>query len=106
MDTESVNTKRIARNGEAGPRNGNGKRKAPAKTRAPAESLDRRQLLIALTALKKGDFSVRLPLDWEGLDGKISDTFNEVLDLNDKVAKELERVARVVGKEGKIAQRA
>ncbi|MBK9264632.1 MAG: HAMP domain-containing protein [Polyangiaceae bacterium] len=69
-------------------------------------SLDRRLLLEALTALKKGDFSVRLPLDWEGLDGKIADTFNDVVELNGREASELERMSRVVGKEGRIAERA
>jgi HAMP domain-containing protein/CheY-like chemotaxis protein/signal transduction histidine kinase len=38
--------------------------------------------------------------------GKIADTFNDVIELNEKMAKELERVSRVVGKEGKITQRA
>ena len=31
------------------------------------------QLLAALIALKKGDFSARLPIDLEGVDGKIAD---------------------------------
>ncbi|AUX44833.1 diguanylate cyclase [Sorangium cellulosum] len=70
------------------------------------DALDRRQLLLALTALKKGDFSVRLPLDWAGLDGKVADTFNDVVELNEKLAKELHRLSRVVGKEGKLSQRA
>ncbi|MGH7214791.1 MAG: HAMP domain-containing protein, partial [Tepidisphaeraceae bacterium] len=68
--------------------------------------LDRSQLLGALLALKKGDFSVRLSIDHEGMDGKIADTFNEVIDLNQRMAAELERLSRVVGKEGKISQRA
>ncbi|WP_044246334.1 HAMP domain-containing protein [Chondromyces apiculatus] len=68
--------------------------------------LDRRQLLAALVALKRGDFSVRLPIDLEGVDGKIADAFNDVVDLNEKMAKELDRLARMVGKEGKIAERA
>ena len=34
----------------------------------------RRALLAALTAVADGDFSVRLPGDWTGLDGKIADT--------------------------------
>ncbi len=63
-------------------------------------------LLLALTALKKGDFSVRLPIEWEGLDGKIAETFNDVVELNQKITREFERVSRVVGKEGKIAERA
>ncbi|MEW6299333.1 MAG: HAMP domain-containing protein, partial [Thermodesulfobacteriota bacterium] len=65
-----------------------------------------KQLLNALVALKKGDFSVRLPVEWTGVAGKIADTLNDVLELNEKLAKELERVSRTVGKEGKITQRA
>src|ERR1700744_1993620 len=37
---------------------------------AGGEHLDQRELLGALTALKKGDFSVRLPVGMDGLDGK------------------------------------
>ncbi|SDU05730.1 GAF sensor hybrid histidine kinase [Verrucomicrobium sp. GAS474] len=68
--------------------------------------LDARQLLGALTALKKGDFSARLPLDWNGTAGKIADAFNDVIEQNEKMSRELERISRVVGKEGKIGQRA
>ncbi|MDX6694635.1 MAG: hypothetical protein QOF02_2238 [Blastocatellia bacterium] len=70
------------------------------------DSLDAKQLLKALTALKKGDFSVRLPDEWTGIAGKIADTLNNVIEMNERMVKELERVSRVVGKEGKIAQRA
>jgi signal transduction histidine kinase/CheY-like chemotaxis protein/HAMP domain-containing protein len=73
---------------------------------APARELDARMLLVALTALKKGDFSVRLPIEWEGVHGKIADTFNEVIEQNDKLARELDRLSRVVGKEGRITERA
>ncbi|MEZ0266811.1 MAG: HAMP domain-containing protein, partial [Phycisphaerae bacterium] len=71
-----------------------------------SSDLDDTQLLSALTALKKGDFSVRLPIALAGIDGKIADTFNDVMDLNQRMAGELERLSRVVGKEGKISQRA
>ena len=39
------------------------------------------------------------------MDGKIADVFNEVVELNRRMAEELERLSRVVGKEGKISQR-
>jgi HAMP domain-containing protein/signal transduction histidine kinase/DNA-binding response OmpR family regulator len=71
-----------------------------------ADELDKRQLLAALTALKKGDFRVRLRNDLTGIDGKIADTFNEVIELNQRMANELERLCRVVGKEGRLSQRA
>jgi HAMP domain-containing protein len=68
--------------------------------------LDAPALLNALIALKKGDSSVRLPRDWTGLAGKVADTFNEVAELNERMTRELERLGRAVGKEGKLTQRA
>ncbi|HEY3038838.1 MAG TPA: HAMP domain-containing protein [Pyrinomonadaceae bacterium] len=70
------------------------------------DSLNTKLLLKALVAFKKGDFSVRLPGEWTGEAGKIADTFNDIIELSDKTTKEVERVSRVVGKEGKIMHRA
>jgi HAMP domain-containing protein len=67
---------------------------------------DTKALLHALTALKSGDFSVRLPLDWVGIAGKTADTFNEVVVLNQRMASELARLRDSVGREGRIHQRA
>ena len=64
------------------------------------------QLLAALMAFKRGDFSARLPEDWTGVPGKIADTFNTVIESNERMTRELERIGRVVGKEGRITQRA
>src|SRR3954453_4538951 len=65
-----------------------------------------RELLAALMAFKRGDFSARLPEDWTGVPGKIADTFNEVIETNRRMHRELERVVHAVGKEGRIGQRA
>src|SRR5712664_515526 len=67
---------------------------------------DTAQLLAALMAFKRGDFSARLPEDWTGVPGKIADTFNSVIERNERMTRELERIGRVVGKEGRITQRA
>ncbi len=64
------------------------------------------QILTALVAFKRGDFTVRLPDEWTGISGKIADNFNDVIATNQRLARELERIARVVGKEGRITQRA
>ena len=50
------------------------------------------ELLRVLQAVRDGDFSVRLPGDWTGLEGKIADTFNEIVASNARMASELERV--------------
>src|SRR5437868_3456911 len=63
-------------------------------------------VLAALTAFNRGDFTARLPEHWTGLAGKIADTFNNVIAKNDRMTRELDRIARVVGKEGRITQRA
>ncbi len=70
------------------------------------QSLNTKLLLKVLVAFKKGDFSVRLPGEWTGEAGKIADTLNDIIELSDKTTKEVERVSRVVGKEGKINHRA
>src|SRR5574337_489083 len=67
--------------------------------------LDTRLLLSSLLAVKDGDFSARLPVDWTGVNGKIADAFNEIVAQNEKMAHELARVRKVVGEEGKITQR-
>src|ERR1051326_3306384 len=63
-------------------------------------------LLRALTAMKKGDFSVRMPVEFTGVQGKIADTLNDILDMSDRMSSEVERIATVVGKEGKLSARA
>src|SRR5215471_9982944 len=81
---------------------------ARRRNRAPSNGtdFDTGQLLSALMAFKRGDFSARLPEDWTGVPGKIADTFNAVIDTNQRMTQELERIVRVVGKEGQISQRA
>ncbi|HEX5081976.1 MAG TPA: HAMP domain-containing protein, partial [Blastocatellia bacterium] len=80
--------------------------RAKSKRDTGANALDTKLLLKTLTAFKKGDFSVRLPNDWAGEGGRIADTLNDVIEINDRLAREMEHVSRVVGRDGKIAQRA
>src|SRR5437762_1911736 len=89
------------------------KKNAPAHRLRPVNNsypngdrLDSKQLLAALTAFKRGDFSAQLPDDWTGMAGKVADTFNEVIRINQSLTQELARIERVVGKEGRIRQRA
>jgi HAMP domain-containing protein/signal transduction histidine kinase/DNA-binding response OmpR family regulator len=70
------------------------------------EMFDTSTLLRILRAVRKGDFSVRMPEDQTGSAGEIAEALNDVIDLNDRVAKEFERVSRAVGRDGRINQRA
>src|SRR5256886_8662529 len=69
-------------------------------------SVDLPSFLSALKAVQKGDFSVRLPDHWTGVAGKVADTFNEVVEMNRRLASELERLRLAIGQHGKITERA
>ncbi len=114
-DNEGKPAVGVVQNGQL--RNGEKKRQAKSRTGAvtrrlvaeqPAaqDDLNKTDLLLVLQAFKRGDFSVRLPSNLTGLDGKIADTFNDVIEISRKVADELQRISRVVGKDGRLAQRA
>ena len=78
---------------------------APAPELSEAESAELRELLHALQAMRVGDFSVRMAGDRIGIMGKVADTFNEIVAANQRIARQLERVGQVVGREGKTRQR-
>src|SRR5437773_815722 len=67
--------------------------------------LDRAELLKALRQLKRGDFTVRMPLNLTGIDGEIAQAFNDVVELEEAKAVEIARVADLVGKEGQFGHR-
>ncbi|MGO8763737.1 MAG: HAMP domain-containing protein, partial [Limisphaerales bacterium] len=65
----------------------------------------KRELLIALTAIKNGDFSARLPGDLTGTNGKIADTFNDVASRMARFGENVTRLRNEVGRRGRINER-
>jgi HAMP domain-containing protein len=61
-------------------------------------------LLAALTAAKAGE-SARLSNRAPGLAGEVARAYNELVDQNTRLSRELARVARVVGQEGRMTER-
>ncbi|HEY3850628.1 MAG TPA: HAMP domain-containing protein [Steroidobacteraceae bacterium] len=84
-------------------RKSNGHAARPAAAASP--ELDLGELLDALQAMQAGDFSVRLPGSKIGVAGKICDTFNTIVNANERIAQQLERVGEVVGRQGKTSTR-
>ncbi|MEY9669583.1 HAMP domain-containing protein/signal transduction histidine kinase/CheY-like chemotaxis protein [Bradyrhizobium diazoefficiens] len=82
-----------------------GRRVPKPKINGTSEPDSRPELLLALQAMRSGDFSVRMSGDYLGIDGKIADTFNEIIAANQRMAQQLELVGQVVGREGKTRQR-
>src|SRR3569832_2047860 len=70
------------------------------------DELDAKLLLKIINALKKSDFSTRMPADWTGVAGKIADTVNDIIEMNQQMVESITDVSRVVGLEGRLSHRA
>ncbi len=80
------------------------RRLGPTPPPAPSPP-DLYELMRALEAVRAGDFSVRLPSGHDGVLGKISVLFNEIVGANQNMAQQLERIGKSVGEQGRTRQR-
>jgi HAMP domain-containing protein len=73
---------------------------------APEHDLDGllEELVAATTAVRKGQFDVRLARRG-GLAGQVVDGFNAVVELQERRNRDLLRISRVVGREGRMLER-
>ena len=79
---------------------------APAGAEFALTAQDTRLIIAALTSMRQGDAGVRLPIEWTGIQGKLAETFNDVVEMNERITEELARLRQKVGREGKIKMRA
>ncbi|MDM9384846.1 HAMP domain-containing methyl-accepting chemotaxis protein [Chlorogloeopsis sp. ULAP01] len=77
----------------------------PLETNDSATPVQLQPLLAAMKAARNGDFTVRLPVENNGL-GEIATVFNEWVSLNQSFANEVNRFAAKVGAEGKLGSQA
>jgi len=63
------------------------------------------KILFAMAAFRDGDFSVRLPVDWDGIEGRIAEAFNQTVGQEDRITAEIRQLSLTVGKEGRLTQR-
>jgi len=71
----------------------------------PSELEPLKALLAAMRAVGDGDFSVALPGHWDGIAGKLAESFNEIVEQNRRLAEDLNRVGEQVGRKGRTGQR-
>ncbi len=86
-------------------------KKKPIKSRLKVkqdlspDDLDNRQLLQVLAEIKNGNFTVRMPVDKIGVNGKICDTLNEIISINEALVEELTLARNTIGMQGKLNHR-
>ena len=66
---------------------------------------DLSELLQALAAARDGDFSVRLKPQGRGDMARVARAFNELLERNDRMSREIGRVGKIIGREGRMTER-
>ncbi|SEQ93629.1 GAF sensor hybrid histidine kinase [Lentzea xinjiangensis] len=81
-------------------------RSAEQDARRAVDLPELRQLLAGLTAVRDGDFGIRLPDDSDGLLGEIATVFNGMVDQLSLFTSEVTRVAREVGTDGRLGGQA
>ena len=62
-------------------------------------------LLGALRAAREGDFSARLDWAGDGVLAEVAAAFNDLLERNDQMSRELVRVGKIIGREGRMTER-
>ena len=86
--------------------NGSKHRKSAAFNRSSEEDeLDLKELLRVLGEVKDGNFNARMSIDKIGVSGKICDTLNEIISLNEILERELMLARNTIGKQGKLNHR-
>jgi HAMP domain-containing protein/signal transduction histidine kinase/CheY-like chemotaxis protein len=84
----------------------NGKQKNKIATNGITHNeLDAHELLKVLSEIRNGNFSVRMPIDKLGINGKICDTLNDIISLNEILVEQLTIARNTIGKQGRLNHR-
>ena len=77
----------------------------PTSRNSDNGGLDQKELLRVLSEVRHGNFKVRMPVHYLGIEGKICDELNEIISLNEILMTELTNAGRTIGKEGNLTHR-
>jgi HAMP domain-containing protein/signal transduction histidine kinase/DNA-binding response OmpR family regulator len=92
-------------NGNGTPKKSKEKKVTETDELSSTDELDKRLLLKILAEVRSGNFSVRMPIDQVGMSGKICDTLNEIISLNETLVEELTIARNTIGKQGHLNHR-
>src|SRR5690348_14617566 len=67
-----------------------------------SEVVDPRVTLSVLTAVKRGDFTARMPTNWTGGAARVAAALNEIIESNQRLERELALLSKRVGREGGV----
>ncbi|HEU5166213.1 MAG TPA: HAMP domain-containing protein [Chitinophagaceae bacterium] len=88
-----------------GKANGTGNKNHKNGNAGSIDEIDSYDLLRLLLEVKEGNFSVRMPGDKLGISGKICDTLNGIIQLNEALVEELTKARNTIGLKGHLNHR-
>jgi HAMP domain-containing protein/signal transduction histidine kinase/CheY-like chemotaxis protein len=78
---------------------------AAFSTQNDNESLDLKELLRVLSLVKNGKLSTRMPVTQAGINGRICEVLNDIIDMNERLVAEISSAEKIIGKKGNLSKR-
>ncbi len=69
------------------------------------DSLDLKELLKVLSMVKNGKLDVRMPVTQAGINGRICEVLNDIIDMNERFIEEISSAEKTIGKRGNLSKR-
>src|SRR3984885_9953490 len=69
------------------------------------DALDVKELLRVLSLVKNGKLNVRMPVTQAGINGRICEVLNDIIDMNERLVAEISSAEITIGKRGNLSKR-
>jgi len=76
-----------------------------ATENSETDSLDLRELLKVLSLVKNGKLNVRMPVTQAGINGRICEVLNDIIEMNERLVAEISSAEKTIGKKGDLSKR-
>jgi HAMP domain-containing protein/signal transduction histidine kinase/CheY-like chemotaxis protein len=77
----------------------------PASEYSGASSLDLKELLNVLSSVKNGRLNTRMPVRQAGIEGRICEVLNDIIEMNQRLVAEISSAEKTIGKRGNLSKR-
>lgn len=69
------------------------------------DTLDHKELLRVLSQVKNGNLNTRMPVTQAGINGRICEVLNDIIDMNQRMVEEISNAEINIGKRGNLSKR-
>src|ERR1700740_3008124 len=70
-----------------------------------SDPLDLKELLRVLSLVKAGRLNTRMPVRQAGINGRICEVLNDIIDMNQRLVAEISSAEKIIGKKGDLSKR-